>query len=367
MDGTDALDGLEGLRAGYLGRIAEAGDEAQLEAARLAALGKKGEVALRMRELGKMTPEQRAAAGPALNALKDELLAALAARKASLADAALAERLRTEWLDVTLTPRTLGPGVGQGSVHPVSQVTDEVIAIFGDMGFGVQEGPQIEDDWHNFDALNIPPEHPSRTEMDTFYMARLDGDDRRPNVLRTHTSPVQIRGMLEHGAPCRFICPGRVYRCDYDQTHTPMFHQVEGLAIDRDITMANLKWVLEEFCRRFFEVEGVELRFRASHFPFTEPSAEVDIRCSWAGGVLKIGEGDSWLEILGSGMIHPHVLRSGGIDPEVWQGFAFGMGIDRIAMLKYGMPDLRAFFEGDLRWLKHYGFSALDMPGAADR
>jgi phenylalanyl-tRNA synthetase alpha chain len=196
-------------------------------------------------------------------------------------------------------------------------------------------------------------------------MARLPGDDRRPNVLRTHTSPVQIRGMLAEGAPCRFICPGRVYRCDYDQTHTPMFHQVEGLAIDRAISMANLKWVLEEFCRRFFEVDGVELRFRASHFPFTEPSAEVDIRCSWTGGVLKIGEGDSWLEILGSGMIHPTVLRAGGIDPDQWQGFAFGMGIDRIAMLKYGVPDLRAFFDSDLRWLRHYGFAALDMPGVA--
>jgi len=359
MDGLDA-QGLDAVRARYVAQIAGAADEAALEAVRLAALGKKGEVSLMMRGLGQMTPEQRQSAGPALNALKDELLAALAARKAALGDAALAERLAAEWLDVTLPARPRA----QGSVHPVSQVTDEVIAIFAAMGFGVKEGPQIEDDWHNFDALNIPPEHPARTEMDTFYMGRAPGDDRRPNVLRTHTSPVQIRGMLAEGAPCRFICPGRVYRCDYDQTHTPMFHQVEGLAIDRDISMANLKWVLEEFCRRFFEVEGVELRFRASHFPFTEPSAEVDIRCSWAGGQLKLGEGDSWLEILGSGMVHPHVLRSGGIDPEQWQGFAFGMGIDRIAMLKYGIPDLRAFFDSDLRWLRHYGFGALDMPGA---
>ncbi|MFN3615803.1 MAG: phenylalanine--tRNA ligase subunit alpha [Rubrimonas sp.] len=351
---------MDALRGKYVERIAAAGDEAALEAVRLAALGKKGEISLMMRALGGMDPEQRAAAGPALNALKDELTAALAARKAALADAALAERLRAEWLDVTLSPRPRPAG----TIHPVSQVTEEVVAIFGDMGFGVKEGPQIEDDWHNFDALNIPAEHPARTEMDTFYTRRAAGDDRRPNVLRTHTSPVQIRGMLEDGAPCRFVCPGRVYRSDYDQTHTPMFHQVEGLAIDRDISMANLKWVLEEFCRRFFEVEGVELRFRASHFPFTEPSAEVDIRCSWTGGVLKIGEGDSWLEILGSGMIHPHVLRSGGIDPEQWQGFAFGMGIDRIAMLKYGVPDLRAFFDSDLRWLRHYGFSALDAPGA---
>ncbi len=352
------MDGLDELRAKHLANVAAAADEAALEAARLAALGKKGEVALKMRELGRMTPEQRQQAGPALNALKDEINAALAARKAALADAALAERLETEWLDVTLPARPRAAG----SIHPISQVTEEVVAIFAQMGFGVKEGPQIEDDWHNFDALNIPPEHPSRTEMDTFYMApKADGTR---HVLRTHTSPVQIRGMLAEGAPCRFICPGRVYRSDYDQTHTPMFHQVEGLAIDRAISMANLKWVLEEFCRVFFDVEGVELRFRASHFPFTEPSAEVDIRCSWTGGVLKIGEGDDWLEILGSGMIHPKVLRAGGIDPEQWQGFAFGMGIDRIAMLKYGIPDLRAFFDSDLRWLRHYGFGALDGPTA---
>jgi phenylalanyl-tRNA synthetase alpha chain len=355
------MDAIVALRDRFIAEIAAAPDEAALEAVRLAALGKKGEVSLRMRELGAMAPQARAAAGPALNALKDEIAAALAARKAGLADAALAERLAGEWLDVTLPPRPRA----QGTIHPVSQVTEEVVTIFAEMGFGVKEGPQIEDDFHNFDALNIPREHPARTEMDTFYMRRLPGDDRAPNVLRTHTSPVQIRGMLAEGAPCRFICPGRVYRCDYDQTHTPMFHQVEGLAIDRAISMANLKWVLEEFCRAFFEVDGVELRFRASHFPFTEPSAEVDIRCSWSGGVLKIGEGESWLEILGSGMIHPKVLEAGGIDPAMWQGFAFGMGIDRIAMLKYGIPDLRAFFESDLRWLRHYGFAALDVPTLA--
>jgi phenylalanyl-tRNA synthetase alpha chain len=241
-------------------------------------------------------------------------------------------------------------------------VTEEVTAIFADMGFGVAEGPRIDTDWYNFDALNIPGHHPARAEMDTFYMHRADGDNRPPHVLRTHTSPVQIRTMEKTGAPVRVICPGGVYRADYDQTHTPMFHQVEGLAIDKDISMANLKWVLEEFVKAYFEVDDVELRFRASHFPFTEPSAEVDIRCSWAGGQLKVGEGDDWLEILGSGMVHPKVLQAGGIDPNEWQGFAFGMGIDRIAMLKYGIPDLRAFFDSDLRWLRHYGFSALDMP-----
>jgi phenylalanyl-tRNA synthetase alpha chain len=349
---------MDDLRQTYLSAVAGAADEAALEDVRLSALGKKGEISLKMRELGGMSPEERQVAGPALNALKDEIGAAIAAKKAALADAALDERLRTEWLDVTLPGRPRR----QGTIHPVSQVTEEVTAIFADMGFSVAEGPQIETDWHNFDALNIPGHHPARAEMDTFYMSRAEGDNRPPHVLRTHTSPVQIRSMLAQGAPLRIIAPGRVYRADYDQTHTPMFHQVEGLAIDRSITMANLKWVLEEFCRAFFEVDGVELRFRASHFPFTEPSAEVDIRCSWEGGTLKLGEGDDWLEILGSGMVHPKVLEAGGIDPSHWQGFAFGMGIDRIAMLKYGIPDLRAFFESDLRWLKHYGFAALDVP-----
>jgi phenylalanyl-tRNA synthetase alpha chain len=353
-----AMNGIAELRAKYLDQVGAAGDPDALEAVRLAALGKKGEISLMMRELGRMTPEERQSAGPALNALKDEIDASLRARKQGLEDAALDARLRAEWLDVTLPGRPRP----QGTIHPVSQVMDELTAIFADMGFAVAEGPQVESDWFNFDALNIPPEHPARQEHDTFFMHRAAGDDRPPHVLRTHTSPVQIRAMQAQGAPIRVIAPGRVYRMDMDQTHTPMFHQVEGLAIDRNISMANLKWTLEEFCRAFFEVDGVELRFRASHFPFTEPSAEVDIRCSWEGGQLKIGEGDSWLEILGSGMVHPHVLRAGGIDPDEWQGFAFGMGIDRIAMLKYGIPDLRAFFESDLRWLRHYGFAALDRP-----
>jgi len=352
------MDTLDALKKKYLDGIMAASDEDALEAQRLAAIGKKGEVSLKMRELGKMTPDERKVAGPALNSLKGEITSALAARKASLANSALEERLKSEWLDVTLDGRPRR----QGSVHPVSQVTEEITAIFADMGFSVAEGPQIETDWHNFDALNIPLEHPTRTEMDTFYMHRDEGDERVPNVLRTHTSPVQIRHMLAHGAPCRIIAPGRVYRADYDQTHTPMFHQVEGLAIGKDISMANLKWTLEEFCRAFFEVDDVELRFRASHFPFTEPSAEVDLRCSWDKGQLKVGEGDDWMEILGSGMVHPKVLRAGGIDPDAWQGFAFGIGIDRLAMLKYGIPDLRAFFDSDLRWLRHYGFAALDVP-----
>ncbi|OOY11803.1 phenylalanine--tRNA ligase subunit alpha [Thioclava marina] len=352
---------MQELRDKYLSAVADVTDEAALEEIRLAALGKKGEISLKMRELGKMTPEERQTTGKALNVLRDEIDAALRAKKVALADAALDARLREEWLDVTLPGRPRRAG----TIHPVSQVMDEVTAIFADMGFAVAEGPQIEDDWHNFDALNIAPEHPARQEHDTFFMHRDEGDTRPPHVLRTHTSPVQIRAMLEQGAPIRVIAPGRVYRMDMDQTHTPMFHQVEGLAIGKDISMANLKWVLEEFCKAFFEVDGVELRFRASHFPFTEPSAEVDIRCSWEGGSLKIGEGDDWMEILGSGMVHPKVLESAGIDPSEWQGFAFGIGIDRLAMLKYGIPDLRAFFESDLRWLKHYGFSALDLPTVA--
>jgi phenylalanyl-tRNA synthetase alpha chain len=349
---------MDDLKAKYLGLIADAADEAALEDLRVQAVGKKGEISLKMRELGKMSPEERQVAGPALNALKDEINSALSAKKAALADAALDERLRTEWLDVTLPAR----GRRQGTLHPISQVSEEVTAIFAEMGFSVAEGPRIDTDWYNFDALNIPGHHPARAEMDTFYMHRAEGDNRPPHVLRTHTSPVQIRSMEAMGAPLRIICPGGVYRADYDQTHTPMFHQVEGLALDRDISMANLKWVLEEFVKAYFEVDDVELRFRASHFPFTEPSAEVDIRCSWEGGQLKVGEGDDWLEILGSGMVHPKVIAAGGIDPDVYQGFAFGMGIDRIAMLKYGIPDLRAFFDSDLRWLRHYGFAALDMP-----
>jgi len=350
---------MDDLREKYLTLISAAADEAALEELRVQAVGKKGEISLQMRSLGKMSPEERQAAGPALNALKDEVNSALNARKSAMADAALEERLRSEWLDVTLPGRSRPAG----TIHPISQVWEEVTAIFADMGFSVAEGPQIETDWYNFDALNMPGHHPARAEMDTFYTHRAEGDDRPPHVLRTHTSPVQIRSMEKMGAPMRVICPGRVYRADYDQTHTPMFHQVEGLALDTDISMANLKWCLEEFVKAFFEVDDVELRFRASHFPFTEPSAEVDIRCSWADGQLKVGEGDDWLEILGSGMVHPKVLAAGGIDASKYQGFAFGMGIDRIAMLKYGIPDLRAFFDSDLRWLRHYGFAALDKPG----
>ena len=346
---------MDDLKAKYLDLIAKAADEAAIEEVRLAALGKKGEISLQMRELGKMTPEERQVAGPALNALKDEINDAIVAKKTALADAALDARLKTEWLDVTLPTRPRRTG----TIHPISQVTEEVMAIFADMGFAVAEGPQIESDWYNFDALNIPGHHPARAEMDTFYM-KSEGDE-RPPVLRTHTSPVQIRALEKEGAPIRIIAPGRVYRADYDQTHTPMFNQVEGLCIGKDVSMANLKWVLEEFLSAYFG-KRVKTRFRASHFPFTEPSAEVDVQCQWNNGSVTVGEGDDWLEILGSGMVHPKVLQNAGVDPQEYQGFAFGIGIDRIAMLKYGIPDLRSFFDSDLRWLRHYGFTPLDVP-----
>ncbi len=341
--------------------LAGASDERALEAVRVAALGKKGSVSEKLKGLGTMSPEERKVAGPALNDLKTRIGEAIERRRAELKEAALAERLRTETLDVTL-PARFEPA---GTIHPVTQVMEEVIAIFADMGFSVAEGPHIETDWYNFGALNIPPEHPARQEHDTFYFHPKPHSNERM-VLRTHTSPVQIRTMEEAEPPIRIIAPGRTFRSDSDQTHTPMFHQVEGLVIDETTHLGHLKGTLEAFCKAFFEVDAVKMRFRPSHFPFTEPSMEVDIGCSWDKGELKIGVGDSWLEILGSGMVHPNVIRAGGLDPERYQGFAFGMGIDRIAMLKYGIPDLRAFFEADLRWLRHYGFPALAMPSLAE-
>ena len=352
---------LEALESGIIASIASASDEAALEAVRVSALGKKGLVSERMKTLGAMSPDERKDAGAALNLLKDRVAEALSLRKIVLAEAALDGRLATETIDVTLPVRPQA----QGSIHPVSQVWEEVMQIFGDLGFAVAEGPHIEDDFHNFTALNMPPEHPARQEHDTFYFnPRADGSRM---VLRTHTSPVQIRTMLASKPPIRIIAPGRTYRCDSDMTHTPMFHQVEGLVIDETTHMGHLKWVLTEFCRAFFEVDDVKMRFRASHFPFTEPSMEVDINYSREGGQLKIGTGDKWLEILGSGMVHPNVIRHGGLDPDKYQGFAFGMGLDRIAMLKYGIPDLRAFFDSDLRWLRHYGFNRQARADARSR
>jgi phenylalanyl-tRNA synthetase alpha chain len=350
---------LEGLEREIVRSVAEASDEAALEAVRVSALGKKGSISERMKSLGSMAPEERKEAGAALNLLKEKVSEAIAARKAALQQQALEARLASEKIDVTLPARP----ERQGTIHPVSQVWEEVVQIWGDLGFAVAEGPHIEDDFHNFTALNMPPEHPARQEHDTFYFNEKADGSRM--VLRTHTSPVQIRTMLSQKPPIRIIAPGRTFRCDSDMTHTPMFHQIEGLAIDETTHMGHLKWVLAEFCKAFFEVEDVKMRFRASHFPFTEPSMEVDINCSWEAGQVKIGVGDSWLEILGSGMVHPNVIRHGGLDPDRYQGWAFGMGLDRIAMLKYGIPDLRAFFEADLRWLRHYGFRALQVPTLA--
>ncbi len=350
------MDKLEALLAELMDAVRGAADLEALEQVRVATLGKKGRVTDLMKTLGSMSPDERKAAGSALNRVKDDVAAALDARKAELAEAALDTRLAAERVDVTLSARP----EEMGRIHPISQTMDEITAIFGQMGFAVAEGPDIEDDFHNFTALNIPEGHPARSMHDTFFLPEREDGSRL--LLRTHTSPVQIRTMRGQTPPIRIIAPGRTYRCDSDMTHTPMFHQVEGLVIDKSTHMGHLKGCLIEFVRTYFEVDDVPVRFRPSFFPFTEPSAEVDIGCSRAGGELKIGPGGSWLEILGCGMVHPNVLRSCGIDPEIYQGFAFGMGIERIAMLKYGIPDLRTFYESDLRWLRHYGFVPLDVP-----
>src|SRR6476660_7824784 len=341
--------------------IAGATDEAALEAVRVSALGKSGSVTALLKTLGGLSPDERKVQGPAINGLRDRINAALNARREGFKGAALDARLATETIDVTLPVREAPAEVGR--VHPISQVVDELTAIFADMGFAVAEGPDIETDDYNFTKLNFPEGHPAREMHDTFYFPPKSDGSRL--LLRTHTSPVQVRTMLSQKPPIRVICPGRTYRSDSDQTHTPMFHQVEGLVIDKGSHLGHLKWILEEFCKAFFEVDSVKMRFRPSFFPFTEPSLEVDIQCRRDKGEIRFGEGDDWLEILGCGMVPPNVLRNCGLDPEEYQGFAWGMGIDRIAMLKYGMHDLRAFFEADVRWLAHYGFRPLDFPTLA--
>jgi len=339
--------------------IRSAPDLAALDKLRVSALGKSGRITERLKSLGQMDPDERSAEAPKIHALREAVSAAIAARKQELEDAELEKKLATERIDLSLP----APERPQGSVHPVSQVMDELAEIFGDLGFSVAEGPEIEDQWHNFSALNMPEAHPARAMQDTFYVRRTGGDpDAEPHVLRTHTSPVQIRAMTSQPPPLRIIAPGRVYRSDSDATHTPMFHQIEGLVIDRDISMGHLKWTLETFLKAFFERDDVVLRMRPSYFPFTEPSAEVDVGWSVENGRRVVGGCEGWMEVLGSGMVHPNVIANCGLDPEEWQGFAFGTGVDRLAMLKYGMDDLRAFFDGDLRWLKHYGFQALDVP-----
>ena len=344
------------LREDWTRRIGEAGDPASLEVLRVAALGKAGEVTALLKTMGSLSPEERQERGPKIHALREAVSAALAAKKDELDNADLERRLATERVDLSLP----APAAPCGTIHPVSQVMDELAEIFADLGFAVAEGPEIEDDWHNFTALNIPETHPARAMHDTFYVEAADGQ--APMVLRTHTSPVQIRTMQTQPPPIRIIAPGRTYRSDSDATHTPMFHQVEGLVVDRGIHMGHLKWTLETFLKAFFERDDIVLRLRPSYFPFTEPSAEVDVGFTMVGGRRVLGGDEGWMELLGSGMVHPKVIANCGLDPDEWQGFAFGCGIDRLAMLKYGMDDLRAFFDGDLRWLKHYGFSFLDVP-----
>jgi len=352
---TDLAD----KEAAALAAIAAAPDLGALDALRVDALGKQGWISAQLKSLGAMSPDERKEAGPRINGARDRLAAAIAERKAVLEQAALDARLQAERLDLTLP----APPRRKGSVHPTLQVMDEMVAIFADLGFAVAEGPDIEDDFHNFTALNFPPKHPAREMHDTFFFHPDETGERK--LLRTHTSPVQVRTMMSQEPPIRIIAPGRTYRCDSDQTHTPMFHQMEGLVIDRGIHMGHLKWTLDTFMARFFETDAVTTRFRPHHFPFTEPSAELDVQCDRSGGEIRIGQGTDWLEVAGCGMVHPNVLRSCGLDPDEWQGFAFGFGIDRLGMLKYGMPDLRDMFASDVRWLAHYGFSAFAAPNPA--
>jgi phenylalanyl-tRNA synthetase alpha chain len=367
------MDDLDTLEREACGRIADAGDLAALDALRVEYLGKQGSVSALMKTLGAMSPEERQVQAPRIQGLRQAVSDALETRKAALAKAELEQRLASETLDLTLP----APEAPRGSVHPVSQVMDELAEIFADMGFAVATGPEIEDDWHNFTALNMPESHPARAMHDTFYFpdaapegvassSEAVGQQKRM-LLRTHTSPVQVRTMMSQGAPVRIIAPGRVYRSDSDATHTPMFHQVEGLVIDRGIHLGHLKWTLETFLKAFFEREDIVLRLRPSYFPFTEPSVEVDVGFAIESGRRVLGgsgdaPGHGWMELLGSGMVNRRVIEMSGLDPDEWQGFAFGVGVDRLAMLKYGMDDLRAFFDGDVRWLRHYGFSPFDQP-----
>jgi phenylalanyl-tRNA synthetase alpha chain len=347
------------LEAELAAAIAGAGDLSALDAVRVAALGKTGSISNMLKSLGAMSPDERKTAGPAINGLRDRITALIGERKAALEAQALEAKLAAERLDLTLP----APPRRKGSVHPTMQAFDELISIFAELGFAVAEGPDIEDDFHNFTALNFPPKHPARDMHDTFFLQ--PGPDGTRKVLRTHTSPVQVRTMMSQSPPIRIVAPGRTYRKDSDQTHTPMFHQIEGLVIDRDTNMGHLKWTLQTVLARYFETDAVTTRFRPHHFPFTEPSAEMDVQCERSGGELKIGQGSDWLEILGCGMVHPNVLTNCGLDPDEWQGFAFGFGVDRLAMLKYGMPDLRDMFAADTRWLSHYGFSAFAAPNPA--
>lgn len=339
------------LETTALESIASAASLEVLDGLRVSLLGKKGSISALMQTLGGLSPEERKSKGAEFNQLKQRVEAAFAEKHALLERAALAVQLEKERVDVTLPPRP----VRRGLEHPIPHVCEEILSLLSSSGFQVVDGPEIEDDFHNFTALNVPPHHPARQMQDTFYL-RATEDNGAPLLLRTHTSSLQIRTMEKGKPPFRIVAPGRVYRSDYDATHTPMFHQIEGVWIDKGIHMGHLKECLLSFLRAFFEVDDLPVRFRPSFFPFTEPSAEVDIGCVRENGALRIGGGTSWLEVLGSGMVHPNVLSNVGLDPKEWQGFAFGLGVERLAMLKYGVPDLRSFFESDVRWLEHYGF-----------
>lgn len=351
------------LRTELASLVASAHDLAALEQARVTALGKKGRITELMKNIGGLDPEARKSAGAAINAVRDEIAALIEKQEKALRKQELDSKLARETVDVTLAPRP----EKLGYVHPTSQTMEEFVQIFAAMGFSVAEGPEIEDDWHNFVALNFPPDHPARQMQDTLFLPDdpAESGDRKRKLLRTHTSPVQIRYMQSHKPPYRIVAPGRTYRSDMDMTHTPMFHQIEGLYIDKNVHFGHLKGCLTDFLRTFFRIDDLPVRFRPSFFPFTEISAEMDIGCTREGGALKIGRADraenqKWMEILGCGMVHPKVLENCGVDPQEWQGFAFGIGVERPAMLKYGIPDLRTFFESDVRWLSHYGFSATE-------
>lgn len=335
-------------------KISSVSNSSELENLRVHYLGKSGVVTEKLKTLGTLPAEERKSFGQEVNKVKEIISELLTVKKDEVSKKETDEKLKAEQIDITL------PAIEKkiGNIHPITKVIEEIVEIFGSMGFAVAEGPEIEDDFHNFGALNIPESHPARQMHDTFYIKSENTD--KKFVLRTHTSPVQIRAMENNKPPLKIIAPGRTFRCDSDQTHSPMFHQIEGFMVDKEVDMGMLKGCLLQFLEEFFGVSNLKMRFRSSFFPFTEPSAEVDIGCSRKGGEIKIGEGDDWLEILGCGMINPEVLKNCGIDPTEYRGFAFGIGIERLAMLKYGIPDLRKFFESDQKWLKHYGFTPFE-------
>jgi phenylalanyl-tRNA synthetase alpha chain len=347
------MSDLDNINSSFEQKIKSVKSKEELQILKTEYFGKSGQITNQFKNLGTKTADKRKEFASSLNKLKDNLTSQINSKFLDIETREINEKLKDQKIDITLPIRPFKAG----KIHPVSQVIDEISSIFSEIGFSVAEGPDVETEYNNFTALNTPEDHPARDMHDTFYL-----EENKKILLRTHTSPVQIRSMMNNKPPFKIIVPGRTYRCDSDQTHAPMFHQLEGLFIDKNITMSHLKGCLDYFIKEFFEVKNLKMRFRPSHFPFTEPSAEVDIGYRIEKDRIIIGEGDKWLEILGCGMVHPNVLRNVKVDPVKYQGFAFGMGIDRLAMLKYGINDLRAFFESDFRWLSHFGFDPLDVP-----